>query len=66
MKNHENDNLNTHIERYFAIKIRLSLKMQKITKQRSRQLFETVNFGFIKFFDFIVKTAIFRAFLLFS
>ena len=41
MKNQNNGNLNTQIKRYFAIKIRLSLKMQKIIKQKSpsRQLF---------------------------
>ena len=31
----------------------------------SRQLFETVNFAFMKNFDFLVKIAIFLAFLLF-
>ena len=31
----------------------------------SRQLFETVNFAFMKIFDFLVKTALFGAFLLF-
>ena len=31
----------------------------------SRQLFETVNFAFMKNFDFLVKIAIFGAFLLF-
>ena len=42
--------------------------MQKIKKQvgPSRQLFETVNFAFMKFFDFLIKTALFGAFLLFS
>ena len=41
--------------------------MQEIIKQvgPSRQLFETVNFAFMKFFDFLVKTALFEAFLLF-
>ena len=41
--------------------------MQEIIKQAgsSRQLFETVNFAFMKFFDFLVKTALFGAFLLF-
>ena len=44
-----------------------SPKMQKIIKQAgpSRQLFETVNFAFMKIFDFLVKTALFEAFLLF-
>ena len=42
--------------------------MQKIKKPRSpsRQLSETVNFAFMKIFDFLVKTVIFRRFLLFS
>ena len=31
----------------------------------SRQLFETVNFAFMKIFDFLVKIAVFRVFLLF-
>ena len=41
--------------------------MQEIIKQGgpSRQLFETVNFAFMKIFDFLVKTALFGAFLLF-
>ena len=41
--------------------------MEKIMKQAgpSRQLFETVNFAFMKIFDFLVKIAIFWAFLLF-
>ena len=40
--------------------------MQQIIKQAgpSRQLFETVNFAFMKIFDFLVKTACLRAFLL--
>ena len=44
-----------------------SPKMQKIIKQvsPSRQLFETVNFAFMKIFDFLVKLALFGAFLLF-
>ena len=44
-----------------------SPKMQKIIKQvgPSRQLFETVNFAFMKFFDFLVKKALFWTFLLF-
>ena len=39
--------------------------MQKIIKPRSpsRQLLETVNFAFMKIFDFFVKKAIFQAFL---
>ena len=42
--------------------------MQEIIKQAgpSRQLFETVNFAFMKIFDSLVKTALFEAFLLFS
>ena len=41
--------------------------MQKIIKGTgpSRQLFETVKFAFMKIFDFLVKIAIFLAFLLF-
>ena len=44
-----------------------SPKMQKIIKQvgPSRQLFETVNFAFMKIFDFTIKTALFGTFLLF-
>ena len=39
--------------------------MQQIIEQvgPSRQLFEIVNFAFMKFFDFLVKIAIFEAFL---
>ena len=38
--------------------------MQEIIKRvgPSRQLFETVNFAFMKIFDFLVKIAIFEAF----
>ena len=41
--------------------------MQEIIKQAgpSRQLFETVNFAFMKIFDFLVKKALFWTFLLF-
>ena len=41
--------------------------MQKMIEQAgpSRQLFETVNFAFMKNFDFLVKIVIFLAFLLF-
>ena len=41
--------------------------MQKIIKPScpSRQLLETVNFAFMKIFDFLVKIAVFRASLLF-
>ena len=37
-----------------------SPKMQQIIKQAgpSRQLFETVNFAFMKFFDLLIKTAL--------
>ena len=31
----------------------------------NRQLFETVNIAFMKIFDFLIKTALFGAFLLF-
>ena len=39
-------------------------KMQKIIKQAgpSIQLLETVNFAFMKIFDFLIKTALFGAF----
>ena len=42
-------------------------KMQQIIKEAgpSRQLFETVNFAFVKIFHFLLKTALFGAFLLF-
>ena len=41
--------------------------MQQIIKQvgSSKQLFKTVNFAFMKIFDFLVKIALFWAFLLF-
>ena len=41
--------------------------MQEIIKQAgsSGQLFETVNFAFMKIFDFLVKKALFWTFLLF-
>ena len=41
--------------------------MQEIIKQvgPSRQLFETVNFAFMKIFDFSVKADLLLAFLLF-
>ena len=41
--------------------------MEKIIEQvgPSRQLFEAVNFAFMKNFDFLVKIAIFWVFLLF-
>ena len=41
--------------------------MQQILKQLglSRQLFETINFAFMKMFDFLIKTALFGTFLLF-
>ena len=55
------------LQRYFVIYKRSPLKMQKIIKPRSpsRQLLETVNFAFMKFFDSLVKIAVFRASLLF-
>ena len=45
-----------------------SLKMQQIIKYTSpsRQLFEAVNFAFMKILHFLVKIAISRVFLLFS
>ena len=41
--------------------------MQEILKQvgSTRQFFETLNFAFMKIFDFLVKIAIFGAFLFF-
>ena len=41
--------------------------MQKFIKGKgpSRQLFETVNFAFMKIFEFLVKIAVFRASVLF-
>ena len=38
-----------------------SPKMKQFIKQAdpSRQLYETVNFAFMKIFDFIIKTALF-------
>ena len=44
-----------------------SPKMQQIIKQAGpgRQLFETVNFAFMEIFDFLIKTALLGAFLLF-
>ena len=44
-----------------------SPEMHKIIKQvgPSRQLFETVNFAFMKIFDFLLKIALFWASLLF-
>ena len=41
--------------------------MQEIIKQAepSRQLFEIVNFAFMKIFDFLIKKALLGAFLLF-
>ena len=41
--------------------------MQKMIEQAgpSRQLFETLNFAFMKNFDFLVKIAIFWVFLFF-
>ena len=55
------------LQRYFVIYKRSPLKMQKIKKlgSPSRQLLETVNFAFMKFFDFLVKIADFRVSLLF-
>ena len=55
------------LQRYFVIYKRSPLKMQKIIKPRSpsRQLLETVNFAFMKIFDFLVKIAIFRVILIF-
>ena len=45
----------------------VSPKLQQIIKQvgPSVQLFETINFAFMNFFDFLVKTGLIGAFLLF-
>ena len=68
MKSQKNGRCTTQIARYFVIYIRASLKMHQILKQAgpSMNFFEAVNFAFIKFFDFLVKIALFRATLLFS
>ena len=44
-----------------------SPKIQQIIKQAgpSSQLFETINFAFMKIFDSLIKTALFWTFLLF-
>ena len=49
--------MNSKIERYFAIKIRLSLKIQKNhkTESPSMQLYETVNFTFMRVFALPIK-----------
>ena len=66
MKSQKNGQSKGH--RAFVIYKRSPLKMQKIIKPRgsSRQLLETVNFAFMKIFDFLVKIAVFRAFLFFG
>ena len=55
------------LQRYFVIYIWASLKMQQIIKKTgpNRQLFEAVNFDFMKMFYSLVRIAIFRAFFLF-
>ena len=55
------------LQRYFVIYKRSPLNMQKIKKPSSpsRQLSETVNFAFMKIFDFLVKIALLGASLLF-
>ena len=55
------------LQRYFVIYKRSPFKMQKIKKPRSpsRQLSETVNFAFMKIFDFLVKKAILGYFYFF-
>ena len=67
MKSQKNGQCTAPIARYFVIYKRSPLKMQKIIKPRSpiRQLLETVNFAFMKIFDFLVKIAVFRASLFF-
>ena len=54
--------------KYFIFCKWAPFKMQKMIEQAgpSRQLFEAVNFAFMKIFHFLVKIAIFRVFLLFS
>ena len=67
MRSQKNGHGNAQNARYFVIYKKSPLKMQKIKKPRSssRQLSETVNFAFMKIFDFLVKIALFRASLLF-
>ena len=52
---------------YFLIYKRSPLKMQKNheIEEPSRQLLETVNFAFMKIFEFLVKIAVLRAYLFF-
>ena len=67
MKSQKNGQSTAQITRYFVIYKMASLKMHQIIKQASpsRQLFEAVNFTFMKVFDFLVKIAISGAFLQF-
>ena len=62
-----NNKTNHGLFQYFTFCKWASPKMQQRIKQAgpSRQLFETVNFAFMKIFDFLVKIALFWAFLLF-
>ena len=57
MKSQKYGNLNTQIKRYFANKIRLSLKMQKIIKQKSpsRQLFSSIFGRFASCIRAVIK-----------
>ena len=65
MKSQKNIQVDTQISRYFVIQIRATLKMQQKIKLTcpSRQLFIKITFAFMKIFDFLVKIAIFGAFL---
>ena len=65
MKSQKNNQVDAQISRYFVIKIRATLKRQQKIKLTcpSRQLFIKITFAFMTIFDFIVKIAIFGAFL---
>ena len=65
MKSQKNNQVDPQISRYFVIYIRATLKMQQKIKLTcpSRQLFLKITFAFMKIFDFLVKIAIFGAFL---
>ena len=53
-------NLNTMMDLYFIFCKWASPNMQEIIKEAclSRQLFKTVNFAFMKCFDFLIKTVL--------
>ena len=65
MKSQKNNQVDAQISRYFVIYISATLKMQQKIKltYSSRQLFIKITFAFMKIFDFLVKIAIFGAFL---